>query len=344
QAESTGTSHEESASAPVERNVRIGPAAQYLLRSSGLRAEDIRPTGPRGILTKGDVLQAIESGAKPSKGASAPAPEAPAQEAAPKSAPKPAAKQQTQDPQQKPKAKLEAPPPPAASLQGPHTDVPHTQIRRIIAGRLLESKQQIPHLYVSRRADMAAVTELRKSMKQQNMKVSVNDFIVRAAALALEQVPEANSMWDAKTGEVKPASSVDVAIAVATEGGLITPIVKQANTKTLQQISGEVRELAGRARANKLKPEEFQGGSFSISNLGMFGVDKFFAIINPPQACIMAVGGTQQAVTMKDGRPHATPHINVALSADSRVYDDAVASAFLEAFCTNLASPIRMLS
>ena len=105
------------------------------------------------------------------QGASAPAPEAPAQEAAPKSAPKPAAKQQTQDPQQKPKAKLEAPPPPAASLQGPHTDVPHTQIRRIIAGRLLESKQQIPHLYVSRRADMAAVTELRKSMKQQNMKV-----------------------------------------------------------------------------------------------------------------------------------------------------------------------------
>lgn len=174
--------------------------------------------------------------------------------------------------------------------------------------------------------------------------VSINDFVIRAAALALKAVPEANAQWDLKSEQVKLVEGIDIAVAVATDAGLITPIVPQANTKTLAQISAEVKELAGRARANKLKPHEFQGGSFSISNLGMYGVDRFSAIINPPQACIMAVGGSVKHVVMQNGKPVVKTRMTVTLSADNRVYDGEVASRFLEEFCKTIANPVKMLS
>lgn len=176
------------------------------------------------------------------------------------------------------------------------------------------------------------------------LQVSVNDFVIRAVALALKAVPEANAQWDAKQGEIKVVDSVDISIAVATDNGLITPIVAQANTKSLTQISAEVKELAGKARANKLKPNEFQGGSFSISNLGMYGVDRFSAIINPPQACIMAVGGSVPHVYMQNGKPVVKSRMTVTLSADNRVYDGEVASRFLQEFCATIANPVKMLS
>ena len=176
------------------------------------------------------------------------------------------------------------------------------------------------------------------------MQVSINDFVIRAAALALKAVPEANAQWDSKSEEIKLIDGIDIAVAVATDAGLITPIVPQANTKTLSQISAEVKELAGRARANKLKPHEFQGGSFSISNLGMYGVDRFSAIINPPQACIMAVGGSVKHVVMQNGKPVLKTRMTVTLSADNRVYDGEVASRFLEEFCKTIANPVKMLS
>ena len=176
------------------------------------------------------------------------------------------------------------------------------------------------------------------------MQVSVNDFVIRAVALALKAVPEANAQWDAKQGEIKTVDSIDISIAVATDNGLITPIVAQANTKSLTQISAEVKELAGKARANKLKPNEFQGGSFSISNLGMYGVDRFSAIINPPQACIMAVGGSVPHVYMQNGKPVVKSRMTVTLSADNRVYDGEVASRFLQEFCDTIANPVKMLS
>lgn len=179
---------------------------------------------------------------------------------------------------------------------------------------------------------------------EHRLQVSINDFVIRAAALALKAVPEANAQWDSKSEEIKLIDGVDIAVAVATDAGLITPIVPQANTKTLSQISAEVKELAGRARANKLKPHEFQGGSFSISNLGMYGVDRFSAIINPPQACIMAVGGSVKHVVMQNGKPVVKTRMTVTLSADNRVYDGEVASRFLEEFCKSIANPVKMLS
>ncbi len=176
------------------------------------------------------------------------------------------------------------------------------------------------------------------------LQVSVNDFVIRAAALALKAVPEANAQWDPKQEEIKLVDSVDISVAVATDSGLITPIVAQANTKSLSQISTEVKELAGRARENKLKPNEFQGGSFSISNLGMYGVDRFSAIINPPQACIMAVGGSVKHVVMQNGKPVVKTRMTVTLSADNRVYDGEIAAKFLEEFCNTIANPVKMLS
>lgn len=176
------------------------------------------------------------------------------------------------------------------------------------------------------------------------LQVSVNDFVIRAVALALKAVPEANAQWNAQQGEIKLVDSVDISIAVATDAGLITPIVANANTKSLTQISAEVKELAGRARANKLKPNEFQGGSFSISNLGMYGVDRFSAIINPPQACIMAVGGSVPHVFMQNGKPVVKSRMTVTLSADNRVYDGEVASKFLQEFCDTIKNPVKMLS
>ncbi|KAK9814941.1 hypothetical protein WJX73_002559 [Symbiochloris irregularis] len=339
---------QEPAKPKVQANSRIGPAARLLLEHSGLSANDIDPTGPNSIITKSDVLKAIESGSKPSTSAkpqeakqSQPQPQekpqpSKAEPAAPSksddSSSRAKSDESSQQPQQKP-----------AGKQQPYTDVPNSQIRKIIAQRLLDSKQKIPHLYVRADADIGKLTEMRSSLKEQGMKLSVNDFIVRAVALALKQVPNANAAWDDKAEQVRAGASVDVAIAVATDKGLITPIVKAADTKSLQQISKEVKELASRARANKLKPDEFQGGTFSISNLGMFGVDFFSAIINPPQACIMAVGGTRKRVIMQQGALAEKQFITVSLSADNRVWDGETSSAFLNAFCSNIQNPVKLL-
>lgn len=218
-------------------------------------------------------------------------------------------------------------------------------MRRVIASRLLESKSTIPHLYLAADVDLDRVAELREALKQQGAKISVNDCVIRAVALALAEVPAANASWDAAGEALVAGPSVDISIAVATPGGLITPIIRDADTKSLTQIAAEVRELAGRARTNKLKPHEFQGGSFSISNLGMFGIDSFSAIINPPQACIMAVGGARKVARMgAAGSPVAATVMTVTLSADNRVYDGDVASAFLDAFGRNMANPFRLMS
>ncbi|KAL4449482.1 hypothetical protein ABPG77_007126 [Micractinium sp. CCAP 211/92] len=324
------------------RNSRIGPAARTLLETSGIPAELVNPTGPNGIITKGDVLAAIEAGVKPpaadkTKAAAAPPPQQPQQ---------PQQQQQQQRQQAPADAAPRAPAAPAPPPQPPagatYTDVPNSQIRKIIAQRLQESKQTIPHLYVSADVDLEGVNGLRQALKQQGAKVSVNDCVIKAVALALADVPAANCYWDVAQQAAVPTGAVDISIAVATDTGLITPIIRGADKKPLQQIAAEVRELAGRARANRLKPEEFQGGSFSISNLGMFGVDKFFAIINPPQACIMAVGGARQVATLQGGQPASRSQMTVTLSADNRVYDGEVASQFLAAFSRHIANPYRL--
>jgi pyruvate dehydrogenase complex dihydrolipoamide acetyltransferase long form len=323
---------------PAEANSRMGPAARTLLQASGLGLASVRPTGPNSIVTKGDVLAAIAAG-----GAPAPA--------------SPAAPQQQQQQQQQPVAAAPAaaapaapapaarpPPPPAAAPGAAFTDIPTTTMRRVIAARLLESKSTTPHLYLSADVDLDRVAELRAALKQQGLKASVNDCVVRALALALAEVPAANARWDAAAEAVVPGEGVDISIAVATPGGLITPIVRAANTKTLAQVGAEVRELAGRAKLGKLKPDEFLGGSFSISNLGMFGVDSFSAIINPPQACIMAVGGARRVARLgPGGAPVAATVMSVTLSADNRVYDGEVAAALLAAFSRHMANPYMLV-
>lgn len=324
------------AAAPVGASSdKIGPAVRRLLHESGLQPSQITGTGLKGMLTKGDVLAAIAGGVAPVK-APVPSPAAPPA-AAPAAAPAKAAVPSGGRP------KKEA-----------YTDEAVTQMRTIIAARLLESKTTTPHQYFAAEVCLDPVMEMRKALKELGVGVSVNDCVIKAAALALAEVPEANSYYNAAQGEVLPNDAVDVSVAVSTEKGLFTPIVKGANTKSLHQISADVKDLAGRARENKLKPEEFMGGSFSISNLGMFPVDQFCAIINPPQACIMAVGRGVKKVVLKNGKPTTKLVMTVTLSADTRVFldgggveeDDEIAGVgakFLAAFTKNIESPTKLM-
>lgn len=310
---------------------RISPAAKLMIMEHGLDTSSLRASGAHGTLLKGDVLAAIKSGTGSSKVSSS-------KEKAPSS------------PQAHPKISAAASPESISSKQTDSFDeFPNSQIRKVIANRLLESKQNIPHMYLSSDVILDPLLSLRKDLKEQhNVKVSVNDIVIKAVAVALRNVPEANAYWDAEKGEVFLCDSVDISIAVATEKGLMTPIVRNADQKTISAISSEVKELAEKARAGKLKPSEFQGGTFSISNLGMFPVDHFCAIINPPQASILAVGRGNKVVEPvigSDGveRPAVVTKMNLTLSADHRVFDGKVGGSFLSALQSNFSDIRRLL-
>jgi len=228
-----------------------------------------------------------------------------------------------------------------------HKDVKPSTIRKVIAARLTESKAQTPHAYATVDASIDALLALRVKLKEAGVNVSVNDMVIAAAAKALRVVPEANAYYDAKSGCVKGNSSVDVSVAVATDGGLITPIVKGADTLSLASINAKVKDLAGRARVNKLKPEEFQGGSFTISNLGMFpSINEFSAVINPPQACILAVGKGEQRVmppSTLGGQPYVATRMSLQLSSDARVVEGHIAGQFLQALRAYLEDPTLLV-
>jgi len=221
--------------------------------------------------------------------------------------------------------------------------VPHTGMRRAIARRLTESKQHVPHFYLTVDCRMDALLALRAQANHGGaIKLSVNDFIVRAAALALREVPEVNASWH--DDDIEFHAGADISVAVATDGGLVTPIVRDADVKPLSAISGEIAELAGRAKVNRLKPEEFTGGSLTVSNLGMYGISQFAAIINPPQAAILAVGAAERRpVVDEDGQLAAATVMTVTLSADHRVVDGAVGARWLAAFRALIESPVRIL-
>lgn len=224
-----------------------------------------------------------------------------------------------------------------------YEDIPHTNIRRIIAQRLTEAKQSVPHFYLTVDCNVDALMKLRSQVEGQasDIKASVNDFIVKAAALALKRVPAINASWG--NDAVRRYKKVDISVAVATPGGLVTPIVRNADEKSLRQISAEIRQLAARAREGRLRPDEFQGGSFTISNLGMFGIREFAAIINPPQACILAVGASEQRAVVRDGALAIATQMTCTLSADHRVVDGAIAAEFLAAFRSIIETPLLML-
>ena len=232
------------------------------------------------------------------------------------------------------------------------TKIPNSNMRKVIARRLTESKQQVPHFYLTVECELNRLLDIRKEInfeaeaiagkdKKPAYKTSVNDFIIKAVAMGLRKVPAANASW--YDDAIVQYNNVDISVAVAIEGGLITPIVKNAEQKTVIAISSEMKDLAARARLGKLAPEEFQGGGFSISNLGMYGVKNFSAIVNPPQGCILAVGAGEDRVVVRHGQMVVKNIVDVTLSVDHRVVDGAIGAEFLQAFKHYIESPALLL-
>jgi pyruvate dehydrogenase E2 component (dihydrolipoamide acetyltransferase) len=229
-----------------------------------------------------------------------------------------------------------------ASALTTYDDIPLSGMRKTIAKRLSESKQTIPHFYLSIDCELDELLKLRQQINAApDTKVSVNDLVIRAAAVALMRVPEANASWHETS--IRQYHQADIAVAVAIDGGLVTPIVRGANSKTVSEISSEMKILVDKARTGKLKPEEFQGGSFSISNLGMFGITSFSAIINPPHGCILAVGAGEQRPVVKNGQLTVATVMTCTLSVDHRVVDGAIGAKFLSEFKAIITNPITML-
>ena len=227
------------------------------------------------------------------------------------------------------------------------TEVPLDGMRRTIAARLTEAKQTIPHFYLRRSVRLDALMAFRETLNKQlesrGVKLSVNDFIIKASALALQAVPKANAVWAGD--RILQIKQSDVAVAVAIEGGLFTPVLRDADQKSLSKLSAEMKDLAGRAKTKKLAPHEYQGGSFAISNLGMMGIENFDAVINPPHGSILAVGaGIKQPVVMADGSVGVATVMSMTLSVDHRVIDGALGAEFMKAICDNLENPMAMLA
>jgi pyruvate dehydrogenase E2 component (dihydrolipoamide acetyltransferase) len=231
---------------------------------------------------------------------------------------------------------------PAAAADGSYTDVPHTGMRRAIARRLVESKSTVPHFYLVADCRVDALLEFRQRINETApSKISVNDFVVKAAAAAFRAVPEANAIWTEDA--TRRFERVDIAVAVAIDGGLITPVVRGVERMSLSSVSASIKELAERGRAGKLKQDEIEGGSFSVSNLGMYGTQEFSAIINPPHAGILAVGAARKAPVVVDDEIVVGTVMTVTLSADHRVLDGALAAQWLAAFVGLIENPVAIL-
>ena len=223
-----------------------------------------------------------------------------------------------------------------------YSTVPHTGMRRAIARRLTESKSTVPHFYVTADCKVDALLELRASINQSSsVKISVNDIVVKAVASALMDVPDSNVVWNAEA--MHKYDSADIAVAVTTEGGLFTPVIRGVEKRSLSNLSMEITEMAARARAGKLRQEELEGGSFAVSNLGMFGTKEFSAILNPPQSGILAVGAASPRVIVEDGEIVIANVMTVTLSADHRAVDGALAAQWLAAFVKRIENPLSML-
>lgn len=224
--------------------------------------------------------------------------------------------------------------------------VPNNNIRKIIAKRLLESKLNVPHFYLSIECAVDKLLEVREDINKtfdtdKSKKISVNDFVILAAAKALKEVPEANASWSESA--IKYYNNIDISVAVAIDSGLITPVIRNANQKNIVDLSKEMKELIKKARENKLTPEEFQGGGFSISNLGMYGIKNFSPIINPPQSCIIGIGASSKRPIVFDDKIKIATIMDVTLSCDHRAVDGAVGANFLSAFKKYIESPVLML-
>jgi pyruvate dehydrogenase E2 component (dihydrolipoamide acetyltransferase) len=292
-----------------------------MAEQAGLDLSHIVGTGPHGRIVKADVDTALARG---------PAARVPA------GAPQPAGAPLTLPSFSKEQV---------AALAGnlPYTELPHNNMRRVIARRMTEAVRTMPHFFLTVDCQIDRLLEMRKEIAEVGgVKVSVNDFVIRAAALALRKVPEANASWSEDA--MLRWNVVNIAVAVATEGdGLITPIVKNADQKSLGAIAADMHDLGTRARAGKLKLEEFQGGTFSISNLGMYGIKDFTAVINPPHSCILAVGAGEQRPIVKDGALAVATIMSCTLACDHRVLNGAEGAQWLVAFKKFIETPATML-
>lgn len=306
--------------------VFASPLARRIAADNGVDLNTVQGSGPHGRIIKADVegLSATSAPAAASTKADSAAPSKPAIATGP-----------TAD------AVM-------AMYEGrEYEEISLNGMRKTIAARLTEAKQSIPHFYLRRDIELDALLrfrgDLNKQLEGRGVKLSVNDFIIKACALALQTVPDANAVWAGdRMLKLKPS---DVAVAVAIEGGLFTPVLKDAEMKSLSALSAEMKDLAGRARDRKLAPHEYQGGSFAISNLGMFGVDNFDAVINPPHGAILAVGaGAKKPVVGKDGELSIATVMSVTLSVDHRVIDGALGAQLLQAIKENLENPMTMLA
>jgi pyruvate dehydrogenase E2 component (dihydrolipoamide acetyltransferase) len=303
----------------------VSPLARRMAAEAGLDLGRIQGSGPHGRVVRADVESAIAGGgAKASpRAAAAPVP-APVARTPGAGAPLYGKEQVI-----------------ALSGNTPHIEVPISPMRRVIARRLTESKQTVPHFYLTIDCEIDRLLAMRaEANAAADVKLSVNDFVIKAAALALKQVPEANASWSEDA--LLRWQSVDIAVAVALDDGLITPIIKHADQKGLAAISTEMKDLAARARTGKLKLTEFQGGTFSISNLGMFGIKDFAAVINPPQGCILAIGVGEQRPVVKAGALAVATVMSATLACDHRVVDGAVGARWMQAFKKIIEAPAML--
>lgn len=300
---------DEAAPSDGER-IRASPVARRLADEEGISLSRLSGSGPGGRIVKRDVEKAVEEGVGQEE-ASAP------------SRPAPSAPESEED----------------------YEDIPLSQMRKTIARRLVESIGPVPHFFLTVDVDMRRAVEARKRvnaiLESEGVRVSFNDIVIKAAAMALHRHPESNAHWGGD--HIRRFNRVHVGVAVAIEDGLITPVIRDAHTKGLAQIATEVREMAGRAREKKLKPEEYTGATFSISNLGMFGIESFTAVINPPEAGILAVGALEERPVARDGQVVVEPRMKMTMSCDHRVIDGAQGSEFLKTLTGILEEPLAAL-
>src|SRR6056300_217791 len=288
----------------------VSPVARKMASDAGLDLSQVVGTGPDGRIVRRDVESAMKE-----------QPAAPASEPVEQSTSSALASQ---------------------DYSSAYSSRPHSSMRRVIARRLTESKTTIPHFYLTADCDVAELLELRKKLNEvSQVKISVNDMVIRAVAAAFMDVPEANVVWTQE--QMLVYESADIAIAVATDGGLLTPVLRGVEKRSLSNIAASVRDLAERARSGKLRQEELEGGSFAITNLGMYGTEQFNAISNPPQSGILAVGAASERPVVKDGELAVGNVMTVTLSADHRAVDGALAAQWLKAFQFRIENPLTML-
>ncbi|HEY1096349.1 MAG TPA: 2-oxo acid dehydrogenase subunit E2 [Alphaproteobacteria bacterium] len=300
------------------KRIFASPLAKRIANQNNVDLNGVTGSGPNGRILRADVEKAVSGGgAKPSAGAASFAPVASGPDA---------------------KALADA-------YGMAYREEKVSGMRKVIASRLTESKQTVPHFYLTVDIKIDKLMALRAEINDNNggaFKLSVNDFVIKASAMALQKIPAANASWNGNS--ILFYENSDISVAVATPTGLITPIIKAAQTKSLVTISNEMKDLASRAKEGKLKPQEFQGGTFSLSNLGMFGVKKFDAIINPPQGCILAVGAGEQTPVVINGKIEIATVMHATLSVDHRVVDGAVGAEYLQALKGFLENPATMLA